>query len=277
MNNTSLPNVYIVIPVFNEEENIARLFSDFRRLDEQFRDEFDLHFVLTDDGSTDATAARAEEASKNLRLSIIQSKTNEGPGHAFASAFEDLANDLGPDDWVVTMEGDNTSRCELLEQMFRRALEGYDVVLASPYMYGGGITNTTPHRVFISHMANVFVKEFLGIHGIFTMSSFYRLYHARTIRQLQHHYGPRIIETLGFECMIELLIKMINLNTRISEIPLVVDTSRRAGRSKMKIARTIWGYLRLSWKKRKWRIPNEIASSAVPVPINREAETVETK
>jgi dolichol-phosphate mannosyltransferase len=273
---TPLPCIHIVIPVLNEAENISRLFADLHQLDDQLQDDFELHFVLVDDGSTDDTASRAEEASENLRLTIIQSKSNMGPGHAFGSAFENLAPDLEPDDWVVTMEGDNTSRCELLSQMLRRTYEGYDVVLASPYMYGGGITNTTAFRVFISHMANVFVKELLGIHGILTMSSFYRLYHSSTIRCLQKQYGPRIVETHGFECMIELLIKMINVRARISEVPLEVDTARRAGRSKMKIVRTIFGYIRLSWKKASWRIRSDSNEASIPVPATAEAESVET-
>ncbi len=66
------------------------------------------------------------------------------------------------------MEGDNTSRHELLQQMFTRSGEGYDVILASPYMYGGGITNTSTYRVIISHVANAFVKEFIGL-DIFKM------------------------------------------------------------------------------------------------------------
>ena len=53
------------------------------------------------------------------------------------------------------------TRHELLRRMFHRAEEGYDVVLASPYMYGGGIVNTSPLRVFLSHVANAFVKELL--------------------------------------------------------------------------------------------------------------------
>jgi dolichol-phosphate mannosyltransferase len=137
--------------------------------------------------------------------------------------------------------------------MFHRVEEGYEVILASPYMYGGGIINTDGLRIFLSKMANVFVKEILGLHGIVTVSSFYRLHHAPVILNLQRHYGPRIIQNSGFECMIEMLIKMVYLQTTMSEIAMVLDTKRRIGKSKMKIWRTIMGYLRLYTTLSQWK------------------------
>ena len=183
-----------------------------------------------------------------LRLDV-----NQGPGRAFATAFSHLAPRLRETDWVVTIEGDNTSRLELLQQMLKRAEEGFDVVLASPYLYGGGIANTTAYRVFLSHMANMFVKEGLGLHGIVTMSSFFRLYRGSAFLRLQSVFGPEIVQRRGFESMIELLLKIIYLNMTVSEVAMKLDTSRRAGKSKMKVARTALGYLTLWRDKRQWR------------------------
>jgi len=150
------------------------------------------------------------------------------------------------------MEGDNTSRVELLARMFVRSREGYEVVLASPYQYGGGIIHTSPWRIFLSHGANGFLKGFLGLHGILTMSSFFRLHRGSAIVRLQDCYGPGIIERCGFEGIVEMLIKMTLLNTTICEVPMILDTSRRIGRSKMKIPRTIRGYLSLVPGRPRW-------------------------
>lgn len=259
------PHLYMVVPVFNEVENLERLFGSFRVVAQDYGDRFAVQFLLVDDGSTDGTAERARALSTGLQLEVLSHATNQGPGKAFATAFSFLAPALQDQDWVVTLEGDNTSRHELLRKMFQRASEGYEVVLASPYMYGGGITNTAPLRVFVSHMANAFVKEFLGIHGIMTVSSFFRLYRASTIRNLQRHYGPGLIERAGFECMVELLLKMIYLRTTISEIPMLLDTNLRAGKTKMKIVRTIRGYIALSWRIQRWKA----AASAGFAPLER--------
>jgi len=212
-----------------------------------------LRFLLVDDGSSDGTAELAEDLSDGLGLVVLRHDVNLGPGRAFATAFEYLSSRLGDDDCVVTMEGDNTSRLELLRQMTVRSREGYDVVFASPYMYGGGVQNTSAFRVFLSHMSNAFVKEFLGIHGILTMSSFFRFYRAPALRKLQSQYGPGIVERAGFESMVEMTLKMIYLNIPISEVPMVLDTSQRAGKSKMKVMRTIFGYLTLWAHKNRWR------------------------
>jgi dolichol-phosphate mannosyltransferase len=251
--NARVPALYLVVPLFNEEENLVRLFASFRLVQANFGQSFDIRFVLVDDGSTDATSVRAVELAEGLSVKLISNRVNQGPGAAFGHAFAYLASCVTDADWVLTLEGDNTSRRELIGQMLRRADEGYDVVLASPYMYGGGITNTSPMRVFLSHMANAFVKELLGVHGILTMSSFFRLHRGSTLLRLQQVYGPNIVERRGFECMVEMLLKMMYLGTPISEVPMLLDTALRAGKSKMKVMRTIRGYLSLSRRSAAWR------------------------
>lgn len=251
---TNKYNLFIIVPVFNEEGNLSRLFQSFESINTTFIERYTVQFILVDDGSTDETADLANKYAGELDFVLLRHKVNLGPGKAFGTAFNYLIDRIDDHDWVVTMEGDNTSRFEILEQMFTRKDEGYEVILASPYMYGGGIINTTPIRTFLSNMANVFVKEFLGIYGILTVSSFYRLYKGTVIRNLQDYYGPNILELAGFECMVEMLLKMIYLQTSISEVPLLLDTSFRVGKSKMKIIQTIWGYFKVWYYKRQWHL-----------------------
>src|SRR6266508_5094479 len=212
------PRLYLIVPVLNERANLDRLFGSFRTVAADFAPGFRVQFIMVDDGSTDGTGQRATELAEDLDFVLLTHAVNQGPGRAFGTAFAQLAPRLEAHDQVVTLEGDNTSRQELLRQMLRRAGEGYDVVLVSPYLYGGGIANTSPLRVFLSHMANAFVKEFLEIHGIMTVSSFFRLYQGAMVKRLQAHYGPQILERRGFECMVELLLKLIYLEATNSEV-----------------------------------------------------------
>lgn len=243
--------LHIVVPVYNEAANMPRLFEDLNRAGSRL--DLDLEIVLVDDGSTDGTGEAAEAVRGDLQLVVLKHDVNRGPGYAFGTAFEYLAQRLGPTDLVVTMEGDNTSNAGLIEAMVRRIGEGHDAVFASPYMYGGGIANATPTRVILSHIANTFVKEFLGIHGLLTVSSFFRLYTAAALRRLQQCYGDRIIEREGFESMVELVMKMVYLGYSLSEVPMVLDSTRRVGRSKMNTTRTALGYFRLFGRKEQWR------------------------
>jgi dolichol-phosphate mannosyltransferase len=244
--------LYIVIPVFNEAPNLERLFEGLRAAAEEAAD-FDVSVVLVDDGSTDETPQLAHDLAKDIELTVLVHDENRGPGHAFGTAFAHLASRVRPDDLVVTMEGDNTSRTELIVKMLRRSEEGDDAVFASPYMYGGGILHTRPYRVMLSHIANTFVKEFLGVHGLLTVSSFFRLYQGSSLRRLQECYGDRIIERDGFESMVEVVMKMMYLDMSITELPMVLDTTRRAGVSKLNTRRTMIGYFSLFSRKRPWR------------------------
>jgi len=246
--------LYIVVPVLNEAGNVPRLFEAFHALHQCYAERYQVTILIVNDGSTDDTLAQIEAHKGALPVQVLSHPVNQGPGRAFGTAFSHLAAKLQPDDWVLTMEGDNTSRHETVQTMLRRAIEeGYQVVLASPYMYGGGVINTTSLRVILSKIANQFVKEAMGVHGIFTTSSFFRLYRGEALLLLQRHYGPAIIEHDGFECMLEVLIKMMNLGISISEVPMVLDTSLRVGRSKMKIGRTIRGYFAIFSRLKRWR------------------------
>jgi len=238
-------NLLIIIPVFNEEKNIPGLLNSLEVLRNEISSEFALEVIFVDDGSSDNTSKLILSADARYKITLLKHQQNLGPGAVFATAFNALAPRLTKEDWVVTMEGDSTSRIDTLIHMLQRRKEGYDVILASPYAYGGGIVNTNLFRVILSHCANGFLKGLLGIHGIHTMSSFFRLYSGRAIRMLQKHYGDGIIETSGFECMAEMLMKMICLKLNISEVPMELDSSCRQGKSKMKITKTIVGYLGL--------------------------------
>lgn len=232
---------------------MERLFKGCSEIQRELGTRYDVRFILVDDGSTDGTADEARRVANGVSLDVLRLDANAGPGRAFSTAFSHLAPLIQPTDWVVTIEGDNTSRLELLEQMLTRAAEGFDVVLASPYLYGGGISNTTLYRVVLSAIANLVVKESLGLHGIVTMSSFFRLYRGSSFLRLQQTFGPGVIERAGFESMIELLLKITYLQMTVSEVAMKLDTSRRAGTSKMKIARTAMGYMTLWWEKDRWR------------------------
>jgi dolichol-phosphate mannosyltransferase len=264
------PLVCFLIPVLNEAPNLPRLIASARVLAAELCPAYDPRFFIVDDGSTDGTRDAALGLADGLTLTVLRHDENLGPGRAFATGFAHLAALLSPDDWVVTMEGDNTSRPELLRTMLVRSREGYDVVLASPYLYGGAIEHTTAWRVILSRIANVFVKEGLGLTGIATVSSFYRLYRASALLRLQRRYGPGIVERAGFECMIELLLKLVYMRVTISEVPMTLDAALRAGTSKLKIVRTILGYFAVWRSARRWRdsaravAVDDVASAARP-------------
>jgi dolichol-phosphate mannosyltransferase len=266
-----MSTLYVVIPALDEAASIDRLFGDLAVAAQRaVQEHLVLKVVLVDDGSSDGTSGRARAAAGGFDLSVVRHERPLGPGRAFATGFASIAPFLRDHDYVLTLEADNTSPLELLDLMLRRSTEGHDVIFASPYMYGGGIVGTTRSRTTLSHIANSIVKGLLDVRGILTVSSFYRLYRGSAIRRLQLHFGPGVIERAGFECMVELVMKLVFLGMSISEVPMVLDSGRRVGPSKMRVFRTGLGYLGLFRYKRRWRDAAMSAPSIVeelPLPL----------
>lgn len=233
--------IHAVVPVLNEEPNIAGLVVRLREALEPFAP---FRVVFVDDGSTDGTAAVLRSAGAGIEA--LSHPSNQGPGAAFRTGFVHVMKTLEPEDLILTLEGDGTSDLAILPRMMSRIrTEDDDIVLASCYLFGGGIKGTAIHRVGLSHIANGLVKQTLGLSGLATLSSFFRIYQARALRQLQDAFGDRLFESDGFESQIEILHLAAKLKLRISEVPMVLDGSRRLGKSKMKILKTSMAYLRL--------------------------------
>ena len=178
---TIISNLYLIFPFFNEEANLPRLLNDFEAFADRYHFCFKCWMVAVDDGSTDRSREILSTRNPRPVLTVLENGVNLGPGKSFAHAFTWLAPRLKETDLVATMEADNTSGFDTLSRMLIRLREGYEVVSASPYSYGGGFEEVSAFRLLISHFANGLVKVALGIHGLNTFSGFFRLYRAGTI------------------------------------------------------------------------------------------------
>jgi dolichol-phosphate mannosyltransferase len=238
--------IHVVIPVYDEEGNVEALIGQVRGRLEPLGEPY--RILAVDDGSTDGTAAECRRAAAaGAPVEVAAHPENRGPGAAFRTGFLEVLSRAAPGDLVVTMEGDQTSDPRVLPRMIRRAREEDDeIVLASCYLYGGGIRGTNLHRIGLSHVANGLMKKALGLSGLATLSSFYRVYQVEALQAMHRRWGDAFITTRGFECMVEVLYRAAQLGLRISEVPMVLDGSRRVGRSKMRVLRTSLAYLRLA-------------------------------
>jgi dolichol-phosphate mannosyltransferase len=233
--------IHAIVPVLNEEPNISRLVERLRASLQPFPGS---RILFIDDGSTDGTVSVLQAAGSDVE--VISHPRNLGPGAAFRTGFTKLLPALKADDLVVTLEGDGTSDLAILPRMIGRAQrEDDDIVLASCYLFGGGIKGTSLHRVGLSHVANGLMKQTLGLSGLATLSSFFRIYQGRALRAFNERFGERLFECDGFESQVEILHLAAKLGLKISEVPMVLDGSRRIGKSKMKVVRTSLAYLRL--------------------------------
>ena len=238
--------IHVVVPAFNEAGNIAATLAQILGRLEPLAVRH--RIVVVDDGSTDGTAEACEQAAAaGSPVEVVRHGVNRGPGAAFRTGFLHVLKTADPLDLVVTLEADQTSDPSVLPRLLHRVWEeGDDIALASCYLYGGGIKGTHLHRVGLSHVANGLMKKALGLSGLATLSSFYRVYQASALMAIRARYGDAFITTQGFECMVEILYRAARLGLRISEVPMVLDGSRRVGKSKMKVLRTSMAYLGLA-------------------------------
>jgi dolichol-phosphate mannosyltransferase len=236
--------IYCIIPAYNEAANLPRLLQSLAEWagahDER------LHLIVIDDGSRDATAEVASSFTR-LPLTLVSHLTNRGVDRVFWTGFETVQG-LGvqESDLVLTLEADNTSSLAILGEMVERGRRGADLVLASCYAPGGRIVGVTAYRFILSWCANLLLCSLPGMPRVRTFSSFYRVYGGALFLKMMRAYGERLIEEIGFVCVVEILLKCNALNPAIEEVPLVLDGSQRQGASTMRVVRTIWGYVRLA-------------------------------
>jgi dolichol-phosphate mannosyltransferase len=242
----AVPNLFVV-PAFNEEANLPRLFADLESRPALFPPGSRLFIV--DDGSQDDTAAIVDRYSGPLPAEVIRLGRNQGPGAAFRAGFAAALEECDGEALVVTLEADTTSDLDALPEMIRRAYTGAELVLASWVM-----VNVSRTRRILSEGAAKVINRILGVDAK-TVSSFYRVYRASTLRAAAARYGDALIREPGFACKAELLSKLSSMSVRIEEVDVGLDTSRRVGDSKMPILRTIFHYWRLMARQRLARDP----------------------
>jgi len=132
----------VIVPTYNERENIVELIE---RVEAALK-EVNFEIIVVDDGSPDGTADAAEELNKiygNVRV-------HRRPGKmGLASAIMDGIN-LAKSDVVAVIDADLQHPPEFLPEMFSKIMEGYDLVIASRYVEGGGIEGWGLGRRLIS-------------------------------------------------------------------------------------------------------------------------------
>jgi glycosyltransferase involved in cell wall biosynthesis len=237
--------LYFLIPVFNEEGNLLKLHDSLTSL----KTEQERFFVFSDDGSSDNSVKLLHELFKNEKFAVLGDGSNHGPGMAFNTGFEwILTHSANASDKVITIEADNTSDLDILNKMLKISDLEFDLVLASVYAQGGGFDKTSFIRKLVSSVAGIIMRYFFDI-KVLTISSFYRVYKISVIRNIKEKYN-HIIEEKGFISAVEVLIKAIKVKASIIEVPMVLYSKKRKGKSKMKVLKTSLDYFKFLLKSK---------------------------
>lgn len=231
--------ISVVVPVYNEEENVGPLLEGVRAALEGLGRPYEL--IVVDDGSTDGTAARLREAAAHLSvLRVVRLRSNFGQSAALAAGF-----DLARGELVVTMDGDRQNDPADIPRLLDKLKEGYDVVS------GWRRERKDPFwsRRLPSRVANALISWITGVH-LHDYGCALKVYRREILRDIalygeMHRFLPALARWVG---------------ATIGELP-VAHWPRRSGVSKYGLGRTVRVLLDLLTVKflmRYWTRPIQI-------------------
>lgn len=240
--------VYVVLPAYNEEAKIGVLLDSIdTALGEA---ELPYQVVLVDDGSSDKTGAIVRECSASMPILIKEHETNLGLGATIRDglyAAVELAEDS---DIIVTMDADDTHPPGLILRMTRMISEGHDVVIASRYQPGARTIGVPLFRRFLSFGASALFRIFFPTPGIKDFTCGYRAYRAGVIREAIARYGEGFMDQEGFQCMVDILLKLRKMNFVFGEVPIILRYDFKEGESKMQLSLTSRKTIQLIFKRK---------------------------
>ncbi|MCU0608238.1 MAG: glycosyltransferase family 2 protein [Chitinispirillaceae bacterium] len=242
------PKVHVVLPAYNEEADLPGLLE---RIDQAMADEGTRYEVIVvDDGSKDRTAAIAEEHAKYMPVIVHRHPVNQGLGGTIREGLRIAADRCDDRDIVIAMDADNTHTPGLMRSMTRLVEEGNDVVIASRYQRGAYVRGVPWHREMLSLCARLLFQIVFPIHGVRDYTCGYRAYRGRVLKEAFAKYGDLFVSEGGFQCMVDILLKLRKMDVIIREIPLILRYDLKGGASKMNVMNTVWRTLWLMMRRR---------------------------
>ena len=223
----------VVVPCFDEEDNVAALVEDFAPVMERLTRQRSVEVIFVDDGSRDDTWPALHAAfgteDRPFAVRFERHAVNRGLGAAIRTGLAASRGDV-----VVTTDCDGTYRFSEIPRLLDHLQPGIDLVTASPYHARGGVAGVPPYRLALSRGSSL-VYRLLVDRRLRTYTALLRAYRREVVEQVA-------FDADGFLAGTELLVKALLMGFRVAEYPTVLH-ARALGVSKAKIARTIRAHL----------------------------------
>jgi dolichol-phosphate mannosyltransferase len=212
----------VIIPTYNEIENIEAIIRKVFNLDEIF------HVLIIDDGSPDGTASKVKELQEEFptELHLEERKGKLGLGTAYIHGFKwALKNNY---QFIYEMDADFSHNPEDLIKLYKAIKDkGNDVAVGSRYITGVNVVNWPMGRVLMSYFAGVYVRFITGMKIMDPTAGFicYR-------REVLETIPLDKITFVGYAFQIEMKFNAYLYQFKITEVPIIF-TDRTRGVSKM--------------------------------------------
>lgn len=216
----------IVLPTYNEKENIKitldRLIHEFKNIAD-----YDMQIIVVDDNSPDRTWEVVKQyALKHKNIHLMLRKKKSGLGSAYIEGMSFALKNFNSD-FIFNMDADLSHDPKLIKQMLYFADDGFDLVIGSRYIQGGGYPDWPLYRIILSKGANNLAKFILGI-KVNDISSGFRCYKQQILRAID----LSTISCTGYAFLEEILYSCIRHGAKIKEIPLIFQ-DRISGETKL--------------------------------------------
>lgn len=238
--------IVVVIPTYNERENIIRLIPEVLSRDGR------IHVLIVDDNSPDGTgAAVAELAAADERVHLLRRDAKKGLGSAYREGFS-AALALGAR-IILEMDADFSHDPASIPELVA-ALEKYDLVVGSRYLNGVSVVNWPIRRLVLSYCATLYTRLITGLRLSDCTSGFKGFR-----REVLESLDLNTIRSDGYSFQIEMNFRCMEKGCRLGEVPIIF-IDRHAGTSKMskKIVREavvmVWK-LKIGSLLRRWLLP----------------------
>ena len=223
--------ISVVAPAYNEaailEQNLGILYQYLEQLEHEYRWEI----ILVNDGSKDNTGEIADSfAQTHANVRVIHHIVNSGLGQALRTGFEQARGEF-----IVTLDIDLSYAPEHIAILLAKITRGgADVVLTSPYMTGGKVSNVPWLRLTLSVWANRFLST-AARRNVSTLTGMVRAYRTSFVRSLN-------LKSYGMEINPEVIHKGLILGAKIEEIPAHLNwrtqqVSRQVSQNRPKVNR----------------------------------------
>ena len=212
----------IIIPTYNEKENIEKIILKVFSLD------VDFDILIVDDGSPDGTANIVKEIQKTYpeKLHIVERTGKLGLGTAYIFGFKwALKNNY---DYIFEMDADFSHDPDDLKRLYKACHEEKgDVAIGSRYIKGVNIVNWPMSRLLMSFFASKYVKIITGM-PIHDSTAGFKCYKRSVLEKI----NLEKIQFVGYAFQIEMKFTAWKYGFNVVEVP-VIFTDRQEGASKM--------------------------------------------
>lgn len=216
-----MPDSLVIIPTYNEKENIERMIRKVFSLPHNF------HLLIIDDGSPDGTSNIVKQLQNEYadRLFIIERAGKQGLGTAYIHGFKWAIEKQY--DYIFEMDADFSHNPEDLIRLKEACEVGADMTVGSRYVNGVNVVNWPMSRVLMSYFASVYVRFITGV-KIRDFTAGFVCYKRRVLETVELNK----IKFVGYAFQIEMKYTTVKHGFNLVEVPIIF-TDRTEGSSKM--------------------------------------------